>query len=44
MPKDKPRVTIDTDSPNKTAIIRTLVAKEKESNATNDDRNTKPTD
>jgi len=44
MSKDKPRVTIDTDSPNKTAIIRTLVAKEKEDNGTTDNKNTKPTD
>jgi len=44
MPKDEPRVTIDTDSPNKTAIIRTLVAKEKENNAVNNYRNTKSTD
>jgi len=43
MPKDEPRVTIDTDSPNKTAIIRTLVPKEKESNG-NDNKNTKPKD
>jgi len=51
MPKDEPRVTIDTLSPNKTAIIRTLqtavireLQQETKNNAVNNDRNTKSTD
>ena len=51
MPKDESRVTVDTDSPNKSAIIRTLqtavireLQQETNNNATNDNRNTKPTD